>query len=401
MVLNAPLMGFNTWNTFGKNISEELIIESADAMISLGLKDCGYEYVVIDDIWALKERDENGRLVPDPEKFPHGMKYIADFLHSKGLKFGMYSCGGFMTCAGYPASFGHEWTDAETFAQWGVDFLKYDYCFHPASVEPDVIYKRMGLALLNCKRDIVFSACSWGADNTRQWIKECGADMWRSTGDIYDSWESIKDIALSQICRAEYNGKGCFNDMDMLIVGMNGKGNVAKGGCTKEEYKLHFSLWALMGSPLMIGCDVRNMSEDTKEILTNKRVIEIAKDPAYRQPFVVNMKREPRESRSTDDPFYKDYNLNTPVIARYLEGGDIALGLFNFGDEPADCWAYAGNTPDKLGLAENSAKELIYLDLWTGKQASSVGGMLVLDADGKKLPPHSCKLYRVKIVDKK
>lgn len=164
----------------------------ADAMVREGLLDAGYEYVVIDDIWALKERDKAGRLVPDPEKFPRGMKYLSDYIHSKGLKFGMYSSAGYQTCAGYPASFEYEWTDAASFAEWGVDYLKYDYCYHPTNVRPDILYKRMALALANSGRDIVFSACSWGVDNTRQWIKETGAHLWRSTGDITTAGRTSK-----------------------------------------------------------------------------------------------------------------------------------------------------------------------------------------------------------------
>ena len=144
MFVNTPPLGWNTWNTFGANINEELILQAADAMIETGLKDAGYNYVVIDDIWALKERDQNGRLVPDPQKFPHGMKYIADYLHQRGLKFGMYSCAGYLTCAGYPASFEHEWDDAKSFAEWEVDFLKYDYCFHPVSVRADICINGWG-----------------------------------------------------------------------------------------------------------------------------------------------------------------------------------------------------------------------------------------------------------------
>ena len=213
-------MGWNSWNTFGENINEKVVLETADFIAESGLKDCGYEYVIIDDCWSLRERNEQGELVPDPEKFPHGMKYVADYVHSKGLKFGMYSCAGTMTCAGYPGSLDHEFIDAKSFAEWEVDYLKYDYCYHPHTTLGHTIYKRMGLALANCGRDIVFAACSWGADNTKTWIKETGAHTWRSTGDIHDSWESIKNLAVSQYKVAEYNGCGCFNDMDMLVVGM-------------------------------------------------------------------------------------------------------------------------------------------------------------------------------------
>lgn len=395
MVVNKPPLGWNTWNTFGAEINEKLILESADAMVSSGLKDAGYEYIVIDDIWALKERDENGRLVPDPEKFPHGMKYVADYIHSKGLKFGMYSCAGYLTCAGYPASYDYEWIDAKTFAEWEVDFLKYDFCFHPTTERADVLYKRMALALSNCGRDILFSACSWGVENTKQWIKETGAHMWRSTGDITDSWESIKKLAQSQLVVQEYNGRGCFNDMDMLVVGMNGKGNVALTGCTTEEYRLHFSLWALLNSPLMIGCDIRDMTEDAKAILTNKDVLAINQDELGCEPFFANsFQYEINDCRGPKQPFYKEYPLDTPIIAKFLDGGDIAIGFFNFKDDNASSWQFT-LTPDNIGLPITSGKTLELTDLWTGEVVKTFNGTVRID----KVAPHDCRLYRAKIVD--
>jgi len=394
---NVPPMGWNTWNTFGANINEKLILESADAMVETGLLDAGYEYLVIDDIWHLKERDENGRMVPDPEKFPHGMKYVADYVHSKGLKFGMYSCAGYLTCAGYPASYDYEWIDAQTFAQWGVDFLKYDFCFRPMTVRPDTLYKRMGLALANSGRDILFSACSWGSENTKQWIKETGADMWRSTGDINDSWESIKLLAQSQLQVQEYNGKGCFNDMDMLVVGMNGRGNVGFKGCTTEEYRTHFTLWALLNSPLMIGCDIRDMDEDTKTILMNKDVIAINQDPKGSQPFFANnFIFTPNEARkSSEEPHYEKYPLDTPMIAKYLDNGDIAVGMFNFTDHDASRWNLT-LTCDNLGLPVNSGKTFEAVDLWTGETVRAFNGTLEV----QHLAAHDCRLFRVRIVDK-
>ncbi len=397
MAVNTPPLGWNTWNTFGANINEQLIMESVDALIETGLKDAGYEYVVIDDIWALKERDENGRMVPDPEKFPHGMKYVSDYVHSKGLKFGMYSCAGVLTCAGYPGSYGHEWIDAATFAEWGVDFLKYDYCFHTTTVSPDQLYKRMGLALANCGRDILFSACSWGADMTRVWIKETGASMWRSTGDIFDSWASIKSLAQSQIQFQEYNGKGCFNDMDMLVVGMNGSGNVGMGGCTESEYRLHFSLWALLNSPLMIGCDIRNMTPETKKILMNKDVIAINQDPAGRQPFFVNPHTfTPRACRKPDEPFYENYPMDVPIIAKYLDNGDIAIGIFNFSDDAATPWS-APIVLDQIGIFPDAGKTLEWTDLWTGETGTVTNSVLY----NLPCPAHDCRLIRAKVVDAK
>ena len=398
MYVNTPPLGWNTWNTFGANINEQLIIESADAMVETGLLDAGYKYLVIDDIWHLKERGADGRMVPDPEKFPHGMKYVADYVHSKGLKFGMYSCAGYLTCAGYPASYDYEWLDAQTFAEWGVDFLKYDFCFHPMTVRPDVLYKRMALALANCGRDILLSACSWGSENTKQWIKETGADMWRSTGDINDSWESVKSLAQSQLQVQEYNGKGCFNDMDMLIVGMNGKGNVGFKGCTTEEYRTHFSMWALLNSPLMIGCDIREMDEATKEILLNRDVIAVNQDPKGSQPFFANnFMWTPNEARkSSSEPHFEKYPLDVPIIAKYLDNGDIALGVFNFTDETANRWQMTV-TCDNLGLPMNCGKDFEAVDLWTGETIPSFNGTLMIDT----LAPHACRLFRVKIIDKK
>ncbi len=226
MIKNTPPMGWNSWNTFGANINEQLIFDTADKMVETGLLELGYEYLVIDDCWSLKERDETGRLVANPQKFPHGMKAVADYVHSKGLKFGMYSCAGNLTCGGYPGSFEHEFIDAKTFAEWGVDFLKYDYCYHSKIIHGKYLYRRMGLALKNCGRDILFSACTWGADNTAEWIRETGANMWRSTGDILDTWESVRKLTEQQDAILPYGGAGSFNDMDMLVVGMYGKGNV-------------------------------------------------------------------------------------------------------------------------------------------------------------------------------
>ena len=325
------------------------------------------------------------------------MKYIADYVHSKGLKFGMYSCAGYLTCAGYPASYDYEWIDAQTFAEWGVDFLKYDFCFHPMTVRPDILYKRMALALANCGRDILFSACSWGSENTKQWIKETGADMWRSTGDINDSWQSIKDLAQSQLQVQEYNGKGCFNDMDMLVVGMNGRGNVGFKGCSTEEYRTHFSLWALLNSPLMIGCDIRSMDETTKSILLNKEVIAINQDPKGAQPFFVNnMIWKANQARKSDvDPHFEKYPLDVPMVAKYLDNGDIAVGVFNFTDSVANRWQMT-LTCDNLGLPLNCGKTFEAVDLWTGEVVKAFNGTLEIQS----LEPHACRLFRVKIIDK-
>lgn len=368
-------MGWNSWNTFAQDINEQLIFETADRMADSGLKEKGYEYLVIDDCWSLKERDASGRLVADPEKFPHGMKAVADYVHSKGLKFGMYSCAGNLTCAGYPGSYEHEFVDAQTFASWGVDFLKYDYCYHSPIIPGKYLYRRMGLALENCGRDILFSACSWGADETHEWIKETGAGMWRSTGDIFDTWESIKKLTKEQEKLHPYNGVGCFNDMDMLVVGMYGEGNVGLQGCNDVQYKTHFSIWAMMGSPLMIGCDIRNMNQATKDILMNEDVIRIDQDSACRQPVKLN-------------GIWSGEDLL--LYSRQLENGDLAIGLFNLGEGEA----LARLNLDEVGLPHSTGKTLKMRELWTKEEFKVTNSTLI-----RKIAPYDCELFRAEVVD--
>ena len=258
MIARTAPMGWNSWNTFAKDINEELICQMADVMVSEGYRDAGYEYLVIDDCWSEMERDENGRLVPDHVKFPHGMKAVADYVHSKGLKFGMYSCAGVRTCAGYPSSFDHEFVDAATFAEWGVDFLKYDFCNFPVNGDCKMRYQTMSMALKATGREILFSACNWGREEPWHWMRSIGAHMYRSTGDIMDNFVSFTDIVKSQIANFCDSGNYCFNDIDMLTVGMYGKGNVGIGSvCTDEEYRIQFALWCMLSAPLMMGGDLR------------------------------------------------------------------------------------------------------------------------------------------------
>ena len=370
-------MGWNSWNTFADKIDEKLIMECADAMVETGLRDAGYDYLVIDDCWAQPNRDEKNRLVPIAEKFPHGMKYIADYVHSKGLKLCMYSCAGNMTCGGYPASFEYEFIDANTFAEWEIDFLKYDYCYKPAGVPGHVLYKRMGNALANCGRDILFNSCSWGNDNTEEWVRSTGADMWRSTGDIFDVWKSIQNIHSQQIRLQPYNSLGCFNDMDMLVVGMNGKGHVGLSGCSTEEYRTHFSLWAMLNSPLVIGCDIREMSEETKEILLNKDIIAINQDKGGKQPFLVGDHPWPVEN--------EDY-----VWVKQLEGGDMAIGIFNMGEIDTKIKFSLFD----LGLGRITGKTLELTNLWT-KETELVKNEVVV----KTVNAHHCMMFRGKVVD--
>jgi alpha-galactosidase len=317
MLAQTPPMGWNSWNTFGGNIHEDLIRETADAFIREGVKEAGYEYIVIDDVWEAQERVD-GRLTWDPAKFPNGIPTLADYVHSKGLKFGIYSCAGSHTCAGMPASYGYEEVDAQTFASWGVDFLKYDFCFAPAGVDGPKLYQRMGQALRATGREILFSICEWGSHKPWEWGAKVGGHMWRTTGDINDSWESIADIGFNRQAGLEaYAGPGHWNDPDMLVVGMYGKGNVAHGGCTDAEYRSHFSLWCLLAAPLMIGCDVRAMSQATRDIVLNRAVIAVNQAPLGRQGYRVGSTGWAGE--------------NVETWAKPLHDGSIAVGLFNMG----------------------------------------------------------------------
>ncbi len=397
MIKNTPAMGWNSWNTFGHNINEEVVLSTAENFVKNGYLDAGYEYIVIDDCWSLHERDKDGRLQADPEKFPHGMKYVADKIHALGLKFGMYSCAGTVTCAGYPASYEYEFIDAKTFAEWGVDYLKYDYCFRPLGVQGHLLYKRMGLALANSGRDILFSNCSWGSEYTNLWIKETGAHSFRSTEDIVDSWASIKKLAQSQLKVQEYNGVGCFNDMDMLVVGMNGVGHVGRGGCTEEEYFTHFALWCMCSSPLMIGCDVNNVDEKSKAILLNKDLIRIDQDGKGSQPFFVNGNYTPHinEKLSNENPFhYDNYPLDHPIIAKFLDDGTIALAVVNFADADTNRWSSSMNI-DSLGIPLTSGKTLKMRNVRTGEVITPVNGHLEFN-----VPAHSTFVYICEVVDK-
>jgi len=309
----TPPMGWNSWNKFGWNVNEELIREMADAMVESGMKDAGYEYVVIDDCWQI-ERDEEGNIVADPERFPSGMKALADYIHSKGLKFGIYSCAGSKTCQGRPGSRGHEFQDARQYAEWGVDYLKYDWCYNEGQ-KAEAAYTTMSDALKASGRPIVFSICEWGDNEPWQWAKDIG-HLWRTTHDIRDCFDckinwggvGVLQILDQQVGLARYAGPGHWNDPDMLEIG--------NGGMTETEYKSHFSLWAMLAAPLMAGNDLRNMDASTTEILTNKDVIAVNQDPLGRQGIK-----------------YLDMGEHE-VWVKLLENEELAVCFLNREDEP-------------------------------------------------------------------
>jgi alpha-galactosidase len=273
----TPPMGWNSWNKFGCNVNEQMIRDMADAMISTGMHDAGYEYIVIDDCWQVS-RDSLGFIVADPKRFPSGIKALADYIHSKGLKFGIYSCAGDKTCAGRPAGRGHEFQDALSYAKWGVDYLKYDWC-NTQNLNAIGAYTTMRDALFNAGRPIVFSLCEWGSNKPWLWAKEVG-HLWRTTGDIYNCFDCVKDhgtwnqlgvmqIADKQEGLRKYAGPGHWNDPDMLEVG---------NGMSPNEDRAHFTLWAMLAAPLMSGNDLRHMNTETINTLTNKEVIAIDQD---------------------------------------------------------------------------------------------------------------------------
>jgi alpha-galactosidase len=286
----TPQMGWNSWNLFKLNINERLIREVADAFVEFGLKDAGYEYIVLDDGWMAMERDAAGNFLPHPDKFPSGMKALADYVHSKGLKFGLYSSAGYQTCAGFPASLGHETQDALKFAEWGIDYFKLDWC-GTEGLQPVGAYVKMRDALYAAGRPVLFSICEWGLSQPWTWASSVG-HSWRTTGDIQNVFDCPRDPAFGedwahcvmqivdvrdQNTLRKYAGPDHWNDMDMLEVGNT--------GLDFYENQSHFALWAMLHSPLILGNDVRHMSDETLQILTNREIIALSKDPAGIQAF--------------------------------------------------------------------------------------------------------------------
>jgi len=370
-------MGWNSWNKFAGRIDDKSVREMADAMVSSGMKKAGYVYVNIDDTWELG-RDANGNITSNT-KFPD-MKALADYVHSKGLKIGIYSSPGPTTCAGYEASYGHEEQDAKQFAKWGIDYLKYDWCSAGGIYTDEdmrAVYQKMGDALLKAGRPIVYSLCQYGRDKVWEWGAKVGGNSWRTTGDINDSWGSLDRIGfgpavpngvrppqgtppgpgLTQYDIASSAVAGHFNDPDMLEIG--------NGHMTTDEYRTHFSLWCLLRAPLLAGNDLRDMTEDTKSILMNTDVIAIDQDPAAL----------PLKQVSKDE--------NTVVYMRPLKGGDIAVGLFNRGAQAADMSV----TWEQLGI---KGKKIHARDLWKHAPVEVSG-----DKFSANVPSHGVVMLRV------
>ncbi|MGP4005925.1 NPCBM/NEW2 domain-containing protein [Streptomyces sp. 4N124] len=355
----TPPMGFNNWNSTHcrAEFNEAMVKGIADIFVEKGLKDAGYEYVNLDDCWALPERDANGKLVPDPVRFPNGIKAVADYVHSKGLKFGIYTSAGTKTCSniGFPGALGHEYSDAQQFADWGVDYLKYDNC-NNQGVDAKLRYTTMRDALKATGRPIVYSICEWGQNKPWEWASDVG-HLWRTTGDISDTWGSMLSILKQNLPLAQYAGPGHWNDPDMLEVG--------NGGMTDTEYRSHFSLWSIMASPLLIGSDLREASDATFEILGNKEVIAVDQDPLGKQGAVVSSEG------------------GRWVVAKEMRDGSRAVALFN----ETGSAQRVSTTAAAVGLPEADAYTL--RDLWQHKSYNTAGTI------SATVPAHGTVLVRV------
>lgn len=353
----TPPMGWNSWNKFRGKVDDKIVREIADAIVSSGMKDAGYIYVNIDDTWE-GVRDASGNIQTN-EKFPD-MRKLADYVHSKGLKLGIYSSPGPRTCANYEGSYGHENQDAKTWAGWGIDYLKYDWCsasevFKPTDMQP--VYQRMGEALRASGRRIVFSLCQYGLEHVEKWGPDVGGNLWRTTGDIGDTWQSMSEIGFErQLELTAYARPGHWNDPDMLEVG--------NGGMSETEYRTHMSLWSILAAPLLAGNDLRDMSSATHEILCNREVIAIDQDKAGHQGY--------RISKDGDKE----------VWGKPLENGDWAVGLFNRGQTTVTITA-------NLSDLKLSGKHRVR-DLWQHKDHGPLES-----AFSDEVPAHGVVLIRI------
>ncbi len=359
----TPPMGWNSWNHFHRNVDDATIRATADAIVSSGMRDAGYIYVNIDDTWE-GQRDAQG-IIHSNAKFPD-MKALADYVHSKGLKLGIYSSPGARTCAGFEGSLGHELQDAQTYAGWGIDYLKYDLCGLNAQMKaaptPEAAhqimleaYKKMRDALRSTGRPIVFSLCQYGDDAVWEWGASVGGNLWRTTGDISDNYNRMADIGFGQAGLARFAGPGHWNDPDMLEVG-NGKMNT-------EEYRTHMSLWAILAAPLLAGNDLANMSPDTLAILTNREVIAVDQDALGKE----------------GDRVYAEGPIE--VWSRPLSGGAVAVGVFN---------RQNGVLPAHVDFTRLGFKHTVHArDLWLHKD------LTLPEHYDVQLPPHGVLMLRV------
>ncbi len=372
----TPPMGWNSWNKFGCNVNEQMLHDIADAMVESGMKDAGYQYIVVDDCWH-GERDSLGFIHPNPENFPSGMKALIDYIHSKGLKFGIYSCAGNTTCAGRPGSRGHQYQDALMYAKWGVDYLKYDWC-DTDGLNARASYTTMRDALYAAKRPVVFSLCEWGQNKPWLWAASVG-HLWRTTGDITDCFDCIdthdggwKSYGVMQILDMQkdlrtYAGPGHWNDPDMLEVG--------NGGMTLNEDRAHFSMWCMLAAPLIAGNDLAHMSDETVAILTNAGAIGIDQDSLGIEGFKFAVK-------DSVETWFKP-----------LKNGDWAVCFLNRSTQPAsvefDWKTKVYDDFSKRGLEAGSAGYKI-VNVWTKKDMGNTRKVLK-----ENIPGHDVLMLRL------
>jgi alpha-galactosidase len=351
----TPPMGWNTWNRFGCDVSEQLVKQTADAMVKSGMRSAGYQFLIVDDCWQVA-RDTAGNLVADSTRFPSGMKSLAAYVHKKGLGFGIYTDAGSQTCQGRPGSLGHEEQDARTFAAWGVDYVKEDWC-HAEGLSAPVQYAKFRDAIRFSGRKMVFSICEWGSTRPWNWAPWIG-NLWRTTEDIQDTWASMLSNLDSSARYADVAGPGAWNDPDMLEIG--------NGGMTDEEYRAHFSLWAIMAAPLIAGNDVREMSAATRDILTNREVIAVDQDE-----LGIQGKRVAETAPGLE------------IWTRQLKGGAAAVVLFNrTGTESTIAveWTQLGLSAGRAGVR----------DLWAHTDRGQIS-----DRFSAEVPAHGVVMLRV------
>jgi alpha-galactosidase len=372
----TPPLGWNSWNAWGTAVDAEKVKDSARVFVEKGLRDHGWTYINVDDGWEIKsddprpKRDGDGRILTN-EKFPD-MRALGDAIHALGLKFGIYSSPGPETCGGFTGSYRHEAQDARSYAEWGVDYLKYDWCSYDgiaasrSRYELMKPYRLMRKALDALDRDIVFSLCQYGMGQVWEWGDEAGGNLWRTTEDITDTWESMRDIGFSQVENAKFAGPGRWNDPDMLVVGWVGWGpNLHPSKLTPDEQYAHISLWSLLSAPLLIGCDLTSLDAFTLNLLTNDEVLAVDQDPLGRQAV----------------PKAKEGDIQ--VWVKELEDGSRAVGVFNLGDATAS-YALQYKTAGLKGL-------VLARDLWRQKDIN--GGRDKIDL---RIAPHGVVLLKLR-----
>ncbi len=376
---STPPMGWNSWNTFQTNISEKLVMEIADDMVNSGMKNAGYNYIVLDDGWMAKERNANGDLVPDTQKFPHGLKVVVDYVHAKGLKFGLYNCAGTKTCGGYPASRGYEYQDARMYASLGVDYLKYDWC-NTEGITAKEAYKTMSNALKVAGRPIVFSLCEWGDNQPWLWARDVG-HLWRISGDIsncfdcmenhgtWNSWGVTYIIDMRKNIR-QFSGPNHWNDFDMMEVGH---------GMSENEDRAHFSMWCILASPLMAGNDLRSMKKETINILTDKEAIAINQDSLGVQAYLLQQK-------DSVDTWIKPLANNEVSICFLNRSTKPVIVKYDFSENPVE------DTVSNVRINFSNTQYFIR-DIWMKKDLGTTKNIL-----NTIVKPHDVILLKLSLI---